>query len=189
MQIKDIHTPWRDVYDRTEPGSGLAHAMFRTADFFVETNSRQGGRRVALHEYPKRNTPYAEDMGRAAIKFTVQGYCIGPNYLTAKDRLVDALEMNGPGTLWLPLMHKLTDIEVMVGAYSVTESRERGGICMVEMSFVEYGDPAYREVTWNPAQIDQSAAAVEKSVVGEATPTTANEVAQYSDTWVSGMPS
>jgi len=187
VKIKDIHNPWRDVYNISEPGSGLAHAMFRSADFFVETNSRQGGRRVALHEYPKRNTPYAEDMGRTAVKFAVQGYCLGPHYLTVKDRLVDALEENGPGRLWLPLMHKLIDMQVMVNSYAVTESRERGGICMVEMQFVEYGDPAYREVAWSPAQIDQSAKNLEGAVTGDKTATTDAEVAPYSDTWVSGM--
>jgi len=86
-------------------------------------------------------------------------------------------------------MHKLIDIEVMVNSYSVSESRERGGICMVEMQFIEYGDPAYREVMWSPSQIDQSARGVEDAVTGEKTATTDEEVAPYSDTWVSGMPS
>jgi prophage DNA circulation protein len=188
VKIKDLHNPWRDLYDR-EPNAQFGHAKFRSAEFFVETNSRAGGRRVALHEYPKRNVPYAEDMGRAAIKFAVQGYCIGPYYLTAKDRLVDALEQNGPGTLWLPLMYRMEDIEVMVNSYAVTESRERGGICMVEMQFIEYGDPAYREVAFTPAQIDQSAQNAERAVTGEKTATTDEEVAPYNDTWVSGMPS
>lgn len=180
MKIRDIHNPWRDVWEE---------AKFRQAKFFVETNSRAGGRRVALHQYPKRNVPYAEDMGRTANAFQVQGYLIGPYYLIMKDRLIDALEQNGPGTLVLPMQYRLSDVEVMVNSYSINESRERGGICLCEMSFVEYGDPAYREVAWSPAQIDQSAKAVENAVTGQPTETTANEVTPYSDTWVSGMPS
>src|SRR6185369_6109076 len=100
-----------------------------------------GGRRTVLHEYPKRNVPYAEDMGKTANRFTVAGYLIGPNYLTLKDALVEALEMDGPGTLRLPMPYLGADVEVMVINYSVTESRERGGMCGVEMDFVEYGQP------------------------------------------------
>jgi len=170
VKIKDVHNPWRDIWE---------DASFRGAKFFVETNSRQGGRRVALHEYPNRNTPYAEDMGRAAFKISVQGYCIGPYYLRMKDQLILELEKNGPGTLVLPMQYLRTDVEVMVNSYAVTESRERGGICMVEMQFVEYGDPAYREVAWSPAQMDQSARGVEAAVTGTPTATTAEEISPY----------
>jgi prophage DNA circulation protein len=182
MKISDLHNGWRDVW---------AVAKFRDAEFYVETNARQGGRRVALHQYPKRSVPYAEDMGRTANQFIVQGYCIGPYYLGRKDDLIEKLEMDGPGTLVLPLQYKLIDVEVMVASYSVTESRERGGICMVEMNFIEYGDPNYRETPSIPAQVEQSAAAVEQAVVGPQTPQqaeqTQEETGQYNDNWVSGM--
>ena len=32
--------------------------------FYVEIASKSGGRRTAFHQFPKRDTPYAEDMGR-----------------------------------------------------------------------------------------------------------------------------
>ena len=44
-------------------------------------------------------TPYAEDMGRTANRFIVQGYLIGPNYLDLRDALITALEQDGPGIL------------------------------------------------------------------------------------------
>src|SRR4051812_45354637 len=128
MRIRDIHNPWRDKWQT---------ATFRGATFFVETDVRGGGRRVALHQYPKRNTPYAEDMGHTANRFIVHGYLIGPDYLDLKNSLIDALEKDGPGMLRLPLPYQMADVNVMVQAYSITEARERGGACAVEMDFVE----------------------------------------------------
>src|SRR5262245_43356359 len=98
------------------PGSGmpdqpwrrsLLPASFRGAGFHVELSSFGSGRRIALHEYPKRDTPYAEDMGRRAKRIGVTGYLIGPNYLTPKARLNAALQEEGPGTLVHPTMGEL----------------------------------------------------------------------------------
>lgn len=155
--IRDFHNPWRDKYKQ---------ARFRDALFFVETGGRGGGRRVALHQYPKRNTPYAEDMGRTANRFLVQGYLIGPNYLDLKDALIDALEADGPGMLRLPLPYKMSDVQVMVQSYSVTEAREKGGFCTIDMDFVEYGDPVWRDTVSTTGEIQKSANAVEDSVIG-----------------------
>ena len=54
----------------------LKPAMFRNARFHVETGVRESGRRVVNHEFPKRDVPYAEDMGRRARELTVRGYII-----------------------------------------------------------------------------------------------------------------
>jgi prophage DNA circulation protein len=176
MKITQLPTNWRDKYQQ---------ARFRWAIFFVENDARQGGRRVALHQYPKRNVPYAEDMGRSAIRFTVQGYLIGlspeqgDSYLSLKDDLISCLEQDGPGVLQLPLPFGKKTVKVMVQAYSITESRERGGICTVDMDFIEYGDPAYRSTVSTPGEIEKSAAGVEKIVGGEVTKQVASLVGVY----------
>jgi DNA circularisation protein N-terminus len=172
-------TNWRNKYQQ---------AQFRWAIFFVDTDARAGGRRVAIHQYPKRNVPYSEDMGRSANRFTVQGYLVGKfggsddeqvNYLTMRDNLIECLEQDGPGMLRLPLPFQTKDVQVMVTGYSTTESRERGGFCTVEMEFVEFGDPLYRSTIATPAQIEQSANAAEKAVEGNAPPSTPEETAAY----------
>jgi prophage DNA circulation protein len=144
-------------------------ALFREAIFFVEGDSAGGGRRVALHEYPKRNVPYAEDMGRSARTFQVQGYLIGHFYHELKDNLIAALEKDGPGRLRLPMQYMRQDVQVMVQSYSVSESRERGGMCGVQMSFVEYGEPLFRQNIATPTQIMSSAANVEQQTIGTKT--------------------
>jgi prophage DNA circulation protein len=156
MEIRDVRNPWRDRFQT---------AFFRGATFHVEADTRIGGRRTALHEYPKRNDPYAEDMGRTARRFTITGYLIGPNYLTLKDQLIDALEADGPGTLRLPMPYQGSDIEVMVVQYQITESRQRGGMCGIEMDFVEYGKPGFannEEATG--AAVNDAAKALEGAV-------------------------
>jgi prophage DNA circulation protein len=168
--IRDIHNPWRDRWQQ---------ATFRGSRFFVENGSMAGGRRVALHQYPKRNVPYAEDMGKSANRFTVQGYLIGPNYLDDKDTLIEALEKDGPGMLRLPLPYKMRDVQVMVMGFTISEGRERGGMCQVEMEFVEYGDPNYRATTSTPAQIEQSAKGAESAVMGPPAPETKKQTAPY----------
>lgn len=176
--IRDISNPWRDRYQQ---------ASFRGATFFVENDARQGGRRSALHEYPKRNQPYTEDMGRAANRFTVQGYLIGPEYLTAKDRLIQALEEDGPGTLRLPLPYRMRDVRVLALNYVVTESRERGGMCILEMDFMEAGTPTNRGVASTSGQIELSAATVERTAAAqpamESVQQTVDELKQYRDIW------
>jgi len=160
MSIKSKHpTPWRDKYQE---------AAFRGVQFYVETDARQGGRRVAMHEYPKRNTPYAEDMGRKARRFLVQGYLIGKNYLEQKYLLVDALEKDGPGQLRLPLPYQMQDMKVMVAAYTVTETREKGGYCQLDMDFMEYGDPQYRQSVSTAGQIEDKAFKLEDQHIGPA---------------------
>jgi prophage DNA circulation protein len=122
-----VKHPWRQRWQQ---------ASFRGATFKVEADGRASGRRVALHEYPKRNAPYAEDMGRRAVRHTVEGYQIGPDYLGPRDQLIRALEEDGPGMLVHPLLPRMM---VMVDHYAVNESRERGGYCSFTMTFTEAG--------------------------------------------------
>jgi prophage DNA circulation protein len=124
---KQSPQPWRKA---------LTPATFRSVVFHVEAGGPASGRRISLHEYPKKDTPYAEDMGRRARRYSVIGYLIGPQYLTTKTQLIAALEAQGPGQLKMPTMPA---IAVAVEQYSITETRERGGWCACDMQFVEAG--------------------------------------------------
>jgi prophage DNA circulation protein len=114
------------------------NASFRGVAFHVDTRTRASGRRIAMHEYPKRDIPYAEDMGRRARKFPITGYLIGPDYLTQKNRLIEVFEAEGPGLFQHPA---LGSINAVVDSYTVLESRERGGMCNIEVQFCEAGLP------------------------------------------------
>jgi prophage DNA circulation protein len=147
----------------------LRRAKFRNAQFYVDTGIRESGRRVVQHEFPKRDVPYAEDMGRKAREFTVRGYMIvypsdtrfpnddlkKKNYITARDKLITALETEGPANLQLPLLGVLN---VMCQRYRVTEEDRFGGYCVFDMTFTEYGQAPATGTRDSPAGVYYAAA-------------------------------
>lgn len=134
--IRDIHNVWRD---------NLVPASFRGAVFHVETSSRASGRRTVLHQYPKRNQPYAEDMGREAVRYNFNGYLIlrdkgiGGNLLSQIASLLAALEADEAGMLMHPTLGAML---VMCERYSYSDKRTAGGYVEFDMQFVEAGAPA-----------------------------------------------
>jgi hypothetical protein len=150
----------------------LRQASFKGQPFYVEQQGRSSGRRTVTHQYPKRDLPYAEDMGREALHYAMTGYLLmAPNYTNssfyggggaiegtrmrsnydeARDNLEEALLSGGPGRLIDPYNPRLfgsgyglnsLPLQFMCEKYTITEARERGGYCVIEMSFVEYGQP------------------------------------------------
>jgi prophage DNA circulation protein len=137
--IRDIRNPWRDK---------LLPASFRGAEFHVEAMAPSGGRRLVVHEFPKKNVPYAEDMGRMAMSFMVRGYVIAyvrdtayplyqRDYTLARDRLLEALNEGGGGRLQLP---SLPSVIVACDRYRLTEEDKAGGYASFDMQFVEQGE-------------------------------------------------
>lgn len=120
---------WRDL---------LRPASFRGAEFHVETGARQSGRRGSLFEFPKRDIPYFEDMGRAARRWSVAAYVIGPDYTEDADALEAALCAEGPGLLVHPTMGEM---RVECINYTRGERRHEGGLASFDMTFVEAGSP------------------------------------------------
>jgi prophage DNA circulation protein len=129
----------------------LQLASFRGANFHVEHGSKDSGRRIVVHEFPKKDFPYSEDMGRRAYEFTVRGYCIvfpremepGPGYLLyqpdyriARDALEVELSKGEPGVLQLPTFKPMT---VVCPRWRLTEEEKFGGYCTFDMQFVELG--------------------------------------------------
>jgi prophage DNA circulation protein len=124
--------------------ASLLPASFAGVPFHVEQGSQAGGRRIALHEFPKKNTPYAEDMGRKARRWQIQAYLVSPDYLGNRDLLIDVCEIEGPGTLVHPTLGAK---QVVVDSYSAREFREKGGYVLFEFQFTEAGQPASNAVT------------------------------------------
>jgi prophage DNA circulation protein len=139
--IFDLPAVWR---------ARLMPASFNGARFHCENNARESGRRIVEHQFPKKDLPYAEDMGRQAREFSIRGYCIvfpfdsGDglrvlDYTVVRDALVAQLEAEGPGVLQLPTQPSQ---QVVCPRYRVSEEERFGGYCTIDMTFQEYGaDP------------------------------------------------
>ncbi len=129
--------PWRNMLETPASFAGIV--------FHVEQGARSSGRRTVTHEYPKRDTPYAEDMGRHARRFSFSGYLIyrpgNPvyEYTAQRVRLYNALEKSDSDTLIHPVFCP-GGIKVQCERYTMTESKDRGGFTQFDMQFVEAGE-------------------------------------------------
>tara|TARA_B100000700_G_scaffold15695_1_gene15453 strand:+ start:1792 stop:2955 length:1164 start_codon:yes stop_codon:yes gene_type:complete len=125
---------WRDRI-----GDGVAE--FRGVRLYLERGSIGPGRRVQVHEYPLRDEPYAEDLGRKAREWQVTGYLIGDDYDIQRNRLADALEL--PGAFEMRHSYYGT-ARVVVTDSSISESTREGGMARVRLTLVRAGDePRY----------------------------------------------
>jgi prophage DNA circulation protein len=151
--ISDIHNPWRD---------DLVPASFDGNEFFVDVGAREGGRRLVIHQFPKKETPYVEDMGRQATQFSVRGYCIQsvsrPDYRPARDALQQRLDTGGYGDLQLPTMRPM---KVACLRYRLTEEERLGGYCVFDMQFVEAGVSPFKPTASPQQQLQQKATALQ----------------------------
>lgn len=120
--------------------NGLRPASFRGVPFdSFEQHAESGGRRLVRHEFPLRDTPYAEDLGRKAGQWQVEAFILRnrwADYEAARDKLRDALNAAGPGTLVHPWIGQM---RVCVDGYTVRESTREGGYCQFFVTFVEAG--------------------------------------------------
>lgn len=114
-------------------------ASFRGATFFVDSSGTSFGRRNIIHQYPKKNVPYIEDMGPDTDEFSIEGYIVqhienNYNYFQERNALIEALRKGGPGQLRHPFLGNL-DVSV-VGKVQMQERFSQGGIARFSMTFV-----------------------------------------------------
>ena len=152
----------------TKTWENLRPASFRGVAFEVESHSESGGRRIELHEYPLRDTPYAEDLGKKAGKWQIEAFLISrknSGYVERRDKLREALNASGPGTLIHPYLGELS---VSVDGYSLKETTREGGYCTFSISFVEAGQPVEPDVEKDTAAnvLDKAEAAKEAATAG-----------------------
>jgi prophage DNA circulation protein len=118
---------WRDE---------LRKASFRGVSFNVDSAALNVGRRLARHEYPQRDVPSFEDMGRKAREYKVDAYILGPDYMAGRDALLDAVEQAGAGQLVHPYHGTL---QVTVSECDLSESTQHGGLVNFTITFIEAG--------------------------------------------------
>ena len=116
----------------------LQPASFRGAIFRVATSRSAFGRRNVVHEYPLRDHPFAEDLGRRARSIKITGFVLGGGAIAQRDALIAACEAEGPGALVHP---SLGEIEVVCNSIDIEET-EQGRIFRFVMDLSEAGSRA-----------------------------------------------
>ena len=117
--------------------SALRAASFRGVVFQVNGTDLGAGRRVQVHEYPQRDVPWVEDLGRATREITFDGFLIGSDYISQANQLLSALETAGPGALVHPWLGAM---QVCLSAPARVRFDAGLGMATVSMSFVEAGE-------------------------------------------------
>ncbi len=139
----------------------LRPASFRGINFQVSDTDFGAGRRVQVHEYPQRDTPWVEDLGRATRAISFEGFLIGSDYIAQANRLLAALESVGPGTLVHPW---LGSMQVCLVQPARVRFDAGLGMATVSMSFVEAGDLSFP----NPTQSTQAVSRLTADALAQA---------------------
>lgn len=120
---------WRDEFTDT--------GRFRGVAFFVRSHNAEGGRRLARNEYPFRDVPSVQDLGRKGRTYSLDLYVIGENYHEQRDALEAALDAAGAGELVHPWRGTM---RVNVETWRLEETTERGGTAKFSVTFLEGGE-------------------------------------------------
>ncbi|MEC5321132.1 DNA circularization N-terminal domain-containing protein [Brenneria populi subsp. brevivirga] len=122
----------------------LQSASFRGVPFAVVSADGSFGRRQAVHDYPYRDTPWVEDMGRSTRKITIRGFIVQSSLLytasdvfTQRDSLIAACETGESGTLVHPTLGELT-VSIPDGGLKISESVE-GRMFPFTLTVIETG--------------------------------------------------
>jgi prophage DNA circulation protein len=115
-------------------------ASFRGVSFHVSATVLQAGRRMQLNEYPQRDKPYLQDMGRRTRQIDFDAFVVGKDYIAKAGELLTALETKGAGALIHPFFGKM---DVTVFEMASVQFDEALGVATFSLSFIEAGELAY----------------------------------------------
>lgn len=118
---------WRDE---------LRPASFRGVPFLVESSEQKLGRRAVQTEYPGRDEPFPEDLGRRAWGDSLTAFVIGEDHLQQAQRLAEAINQYGPGELVHPYLGSRL---VQIGEVSLRHSSREGGQSTFTIELLEAG--------------------------------------------------
>ncbi|HEX7853878.1 MAG TPA: DNA circularization N-terminal domain-containing protein [Sphingobium sp.] len=121
----------------------LIPASFRGVPFAVIRQDLQAGRRNVVHQYPGRDEPWAEDMGRAVRVYRIRGFLLnndkvymGGPVAAQRAMLLAAIEQKGTGTLTYPTLGVRT---VVCSRFSIGEEMDAATYSELDLEFVEAG--------------------------------------------------
>lgn len=114
----------------------LFNASFKGVPFFVEQDDEEGGRRIVIHEFPMRDTPFLEDLGESKRGFDIDAYVASDSAESDAAAVIAVCAARGVGTLVLP-----THGPLMVRCLDFSRNREkdRHGYIALRLKFVREG--------------------------------------------------
>lgn len=114
---------WRDA---------MLPASFRGISFLVPQASVPVGMKGPLHEFPQRDTPFFEQMGKQAQVHKLSAWVVGDDCFERRDKLIEALQTPGAGELVHPWLGRL---QVKAGECDMSHERTQGGMVVFDLTF------------------------------------------------------
>jgi prophage DNA circulation protein len=136
----------------------------------------EGGRRVAVHEFPGRDKPFVEDLGRRASEFDIEAYIVGDDYIAGRNALIDACNSAGAGELIHPYAGART---VFCTECRYTERLDEGRMVRFSLKFIEAGENIH------PVSAEDTAAVATAAADGLVTVSESSFAASFD---VTGLP-
>lgn len=132
------------VYELDAFFSLLSPAEFNGVKFAVLNSKAEFGRRNVVHQYPFKDKPWVEDLGRGARKITMQGFLLHndaklggkPLSIQIKD-MIAAAESTQNGKLKHPILGEL-DVSLLAPV-SISENWNKGRVAVLDFVFIEKG--------------------------------------------------
>jgi len=117
---------WRDE---------LLPASFRGISFLIPQASVPVGMKGQLHEFPQRDEPYFEQLGKQSQVHRLTVWIIGDDCFERRDKFLEAIQTPGTGELVHPWLGRM---QVKAGEAELTHDYQQGG--MVSMLVTFYPD-------------------------------------------------
>lgn len=152
----------------------LRKASYEGIQFDVDSATLSFGRRTVTHEFPQRDAPYVEDLGKATRQFSIQGFIVGDDFIDRSKRLIDKIESQvgtdrraNHGKLVHPWLGSL---EVTpIDNPSITYDRAKR-ICTFTLTFLEAGNESTKKTTSWANKLLSKADALYAKIFGDWTP-------------------
>lgn len=138
----------------------LRPASYRGAKFWVDKDDYATGRRLVVHEFPHRDAPYVEDLGRKANTVTITAYVVSDQADREAASLRRACDAGGAAKLQLPL----EGLKAHCQDFTRTHQKDRLGFIAFSITFVRDGTgPAPASTAYLSRLVSSSVASVAKA--------------------------
>ncbi|MFJ5253793.1 DNA circularization protein [Pseudomonas sp. NPDC088414] len=114
---------WRDQ---------MLPASFRGISFLIPQASVPIGMKGQLHEFPQRDEPYFEQLGKQSQVHRLVCWIIGDDCFERRDKFMEAIQTPGPGELVHPWLGRM---QVKAGEGELTHDFKSGGMAAFEVTF------------------------------------------------------
>lgn len=143
--------------------SNLRPASFRGVSFEVSKTVLSVGRRVQVFEYPQKDIPFVEDLGKSARRISITAFTTGTDYISRMKKVISMLEKEGGGRYVDPWLGAMTVTPESVSSPTFESTR----IASISITFVESGKYRFPNALIDTGSLcDKVAKALKDSALG-----------------------